>query len=291
MRAFFHSRRLSPYLVLVATTVFVLFGIHNTHASDLRFSRVDLSKNQLTGSETIQVTYNLDADGTPHSAFNMGIFVAKGDNGKWLKKWGLPLNLFSQLKRGKTIAQTWSVQIPDWGQGQYTLSVHSDVDNFLRESNRQNNIIEKTLRMTQASSSPPINFGTIGSANRTAVSEPIYLTNGKMLKFNNTGLLKISYIDGSKLILNPSGQITPFGPDGKPLTPYSLQIPAGYMPLVPEEAGEWISQVQNDLFAIIEDQLGNEDIDKYLKLEEGKDSYNLILWRIAFIDLLLRTQE
>lgn len=99
---------------------------------------------QISGN-TIKLKYQLKAEGQLNGAFNMGVFIKKGPNGRWLRKWGLPSSLLDQLESGQTISQLWSFQIPDWGEGTYFISIHADVDNYISESSKDDNRREKRI--------------------------------------------------------------------------------------------------------------------------------------------------
>jgi hypothetical protein len=213
----------------------------------------------------------------------MGIFIAKGSNDKWLKKWGLPGNLLDQLQSGQTISQSWHVTIPEWGDGIYRLSVHADVDNYLQERNRGNNLIEKQLRTAQVA--------TFANNHQIRAIKPIMLAGVKSRLVSPNGSIKLKFADGSSRVLSPDGKVTPHTPSGAAMTPYSLQIPVGDMPPIPNEAGDWINAVQDRLFEIIKSQLKSDELPRYMPLESGKTNYELVLWRINFIDFLLSEKE
>lgn len=96
---------------------------------------------------TVRLHYSLKAEGQLSGAFNMGVFISKGANGTWLRKWGLPSSLFDQLRSGQTISQAWTFQIPNWGEGIYNISIHADIDNFLTERNENDNTKTKSLNV------------------------------------------------------------------------------------------------------------------------------------------------
>lgn len=118
------------------------------HLTNLYLSEFSLSSPQST-DRTVTLDYSLKAVGRLDLSFNMGVFVKKGTKRELLKKWGLPFSLFDQLRSGQTISQTFSLQLPNWGRGSYLISIHADVDDFLRESNENDNIKKKRLNLVQ----------------------------------------------------------------------------------------------------------------------------------------------
>lgn len=94
---------------------------------------------------TLRLQYWLRAEGRLNRAFNMGILIRYGSRREWVRRWGLPSPLIDRLKNGETITQDIAVQIPNWGEGRYSISIHADVDNYVNERNEDDNAKEKRL--------------------------------------------------------------------------------------------------------------------------------------------------
>jgi hypothetical protein len=106
-----------------------------------------IDKTRINQKTTIAITYRLKPEGLIHSCFNMGLWCHKGSLGKQLKTWGLPSSLCNDIKTGRTISQTRSVKMPDWGPGVYEIVIVADVDDYLKEENRQDNIKRKQIQV------------------------------------------------------------------------------------------------------------------------------------------------
>lgn len=251
-------------------------------AKDLVLTKLAVNKKTIPAGGTIVISYELGARGQIHSGFNMGIFVNKDNKGKLVKKWGLPTRLLKQLRTGKVISQKWSIQVPNWGNGIYRINLLADVDNYLKESNRKNNSIEKRLRVGKVISVRPPRAAAPPPPTRIARTRTI----------NPDGKTRIRFVDGSERTLSRSGKITSLKPDGTeiPMVP-KINIQSGTMPPVPSETGQWINQVQDELLGIIKGQLEESEIDKYMQLESGRDKYELVLWRINFINFILADKQ
>ncbi len=266
-------------LLLLATVISVtVLSPEQIMAKDLELTKVVLSKTVVTPGETIELTYWLRSQGQLHSAFNMGIFIAKGGNGKWVRRWGLPIKLLDNLKSGKIISQKWSIMVPEWGDGIYRLSIHADVENRLFEPDRKNNTIEKKLTAGKVA--------IIGNIVPMAPVKPL-IVGRKTRTIKPDGSVEIRFADGSGKILRPNGKIALIQKDGSIITTKSLQVPSSDLPPLPGQADDWVEDVQEKLLHIIEDQLDDSEIDQYMNSESEKNNYDLVLWRISFIDFIL----
>lgn len=108
--------------------------------ADIFFVDAKINKRSAGPGDNIQVEYRLKVNGALLGCFNMAIdaFRLHGPR-KRLQKWGLPSRLCDDLQRGRTISQTWVVQLPDLGYGNYRLVLIADVDTHVAESSETNN--------------------------------------------------------------------------------------------------------------------------------------------------------
>ncbi|MFB0564502.1 MAG: CARDB domain-containing protein [Candidatus Aminicenantaceae bacterium] len=109
-------------------------------------------KNVLVATEfkegTIFVWYELNAKGQLEAnTIEMGIFLRRGPDGIWLKKWKLDSYLMDILRTYGIIQQSFKFKMPGWegssSKDKYLLSVHADPDNRINESNENDNVVEK----------------------------------------------------------------------------------------------------------------------------------------------------
>jgi hypothetical protein len=265
----------------------ILFGIYTAFFAlaatplsaqqvDLHLLTLHLTQSTVKPGETIELDYSLKAQGSITSAFNMGIFIAKGGNGIWSNRWGLPNPLLEQLQRGQAISQKWSITIPDWGEGEYRISISADPENALLEKNRDNNTMEKMVVV-----------GNVAPPGQLSVLKPLRVTGAKRRTIRSDGSFEIHFSDGSSKVLNRNGKITLNNANGTSMTPYSLQVPAADLPPLPDQADAWVEDVQRNLLTIIEEQLDDTEIVQYMESETGRNNYDLVLWRIKFIDFIL----
>jgi hypothetical protein len=113
---------------------------------NVKITNLKLDKSKIVTGDTLKLTYGLKVEGELHGCFNMGIRVRKGGKKKWVRTWGLPSKLCDDLNAGRVISQIWSVEMPDWGSGKYTISIHADMDNHVRSDNyRKDNFVEKNI--------------------------------------------------------------------------------------------------------------------------------------------------
>ncbi len=252
-------------------------------ASDLELLRVDVNASAIQPGKDLEITYSLRSSGSINSAFNMGIFIAKGGNGKWVRRWGLPTTLLDQLKEGKTISQKYHVTVPEWGKGTYRISVQADVDNHLHETNRGNNLIEKKLST--------FHIATLTQKPQLSLIRPIKLLGGKTRLVKPDGTITLHFANGSSRVLSPDGMVTPVNPEGAKMTPYSLQVSLDDLPPTPGNEPGWMTNVEERLIEIIQNHLQPDEFEHYLPLESGIKDYDLVLWRINFIEFLLSDNE
>ena len=123
--------------------------------TNLTITSLKLDRTSIEPNESVNITYQLKPEGMIHKCFNMGIWCYKDSGGKQLKSWGLPSRLCNDFKDGKTISQTFSIKIPNWGPGVYEIVVFADVDNYLKENKRSDNEIRKTLTVLASESYLP----------------------------------------------------------------------------------------------------------------------------------------
>lgn len=267
--------------------------------ADIEVTNVFFNAKRAKPKAPVIVTYRLKAKGQMTSAFNLGIFIAKGGRGKWIKKWGLPSPLMDDLNRGKEIQQSWNIELPDWGDGRYRISVHADVDNFLNETNKKNNSLEKKLVVgkytTEGSTKPlqtikPLLNLTTPSSDDKRVFRKIE-QKGVARAVLPDGGIELRFQNGSGKLLRPDGKIFILPKDGQPYTEKSLQVPSVDLPPLPSEADAWVEQVQGGLLQIIEEQLTKSEMDNYIVSESGKTNYDIVLWRIRFIDFIFEEQK
>jgi len=118
---------------------------------NLKVTSAGFSRSYILPRGIFSFRYNLEATGQLDQALKMGIFmgifIKKGPNGHWLKKWSLPDELLYKLSKGEIVYETFEFQIPDWGLGEYYTSIHADVHNEIRESNEEDNSVERALRV------------------------------------------------------------------------------------------------------------------------------------------------
>ncbi len=144
-----HIKKIEIILTLIIGAILISFlfaaNAISSPNTNLKITRLKLDKSSISPNEAVNLTYWLKPEGMIHACFNMGIDVKKGEREKRLESWGLPSKLCDDLRQGLTISQTWQVKIPNWGSGTYVISIYADVDNYLKESNRDDNRMEKTL--------------------------------------------------------------------------------------------------------------------------------------------------
>lgn len=154
-----HIKKIEIILTLTigAMLIFFLFAANaiSSPNTNLKITRLKLDKYSISPKEAVNLTYWLKPEGMISQCFNMGIDLKKGERKKRLKSWGLPSKLCDDLRQGRTISQTWKVDVPDWGAGSYVISIYADVDNYLKESNRDDNRMEKTLVVAEAAGQLP----------------------------------------------------------------------------------------------------------------------------------------
>ena len=101
--------------------------------------RPNLTVTNVTFAWPSALTYYLRAEGQLSRAVNMGIQILYGRRSEWLQRWSLSQNQLDQLNRGIAIREVRKIGIPNWGEGQYVIRVHTDVDNQIPETNEQDN--------------------------------------------------------------------------------------------------------------------------------------------------------
>jgi len=128
-----------PRASFAAALLLTLATPLSAQPANLAIVGLQVSEQSTAPGEAVDVTYHLRSSGHLAMAFNMGIFVRKGPHGTWTRRWGLPTPALDKLEGGGRIAQTWRVAIPDWGDGNYLISVHADPDNHLAEADEEDN--------------------------------------------------------------------------------------------------------------------------------------------------------
>ncbi|MBL0701864.1 MAG: hypothetical protein JJV91_00075 [Desulfosarcina sp.] len=154
-----HIKKIEIILTLIIGAILISFlfaaNAISSPNTNLKITRLKLDKYSISPKEAVNLTYWLKPEGMISQCFNMGIDLKKGKRKKRLKSWGLPSKLCDDLRQGRTISQTWKVDVPDWGAGSYVISIYADVDNYLKESNRADNRVGKTLVVAKAASQLP----------------------------------------------------------------------------------------------------------------------------------------
>jgi hypothetical protein len=111
---------------------------------DLTIASLGVDKVMFQPGESIKLDYQLTSTGSAHlNAFNMEV-SAEGplpkDTKHDLQRWGMPTGLLDDLRSGKTISQTWVIEIPtSLEAGDYRLMIRADVDSYVEETNEHNN--------------------------------------------------------------------------------------------------------------------------------------------------------
>ncbi|MCD6224056.1 MAG: hypothetical protein J7K32_00790 [Deltaproteobacteria bacterium] len=274
-----HSRLFWKLLLLVIVTA--IFQIPpsplKAQETDIQMLKVVLSKSAVKPGETVDLTYWLRSEGPLNAGFNMGIFIARGGNGEWVKKWGLPDTQLDRLRNGGVVSQKWSILIPNWGDGEYRFSICADVENRLGDVNRENNTIEKKIMAGNVAVMPPV----------ISIIKPTLKEGVKKRTFKQDGSVEIRFADGCGKILHPNGRISYIQKDGSITTTYALQVSSGDLPPLPDQVNGWAQYVQDNLLQIIKGQLDNNEMSLYMNSETEKNCYDLVLWRINFIDFIL----
>lgn len=123
---------------------------------DLEVTSFGVDKSRLQHGEAVKLDYQLTNTGTGHlNAFNMEV-SAEGplpkDTKHHLRGWGMPTSLLDDLGRGKTISQTWVIDIPPrLESGDYRLIIRADIDGYVDETNENNNAADHMITIV----SPP----------------------------------------------------------------------------------------------------------------------------------------
>jgi hypothetical protein len=145
------AQAVTPTIIAPAVTAVRPVGV------DLQIVSFGVDKVKLRPGETIKVDYQLTNTGSGHlNAFNMEV-SAQGlrsrDTKHVLRRWGMPTSLLDDLRAGKTISQTWVIDIPSGLEpGDYRLIIRADADGYVDETNENNNSAPKMIRIL---SSPP----------------------------------------------------------------------------------------------------------------------------------------
>lgn len=275
--------------LLLLPIVAVIFLIPPSPAqaqrTDIQMLKAVLSKTAIKPGETFGLSYRLQSEGPLNAGFNMGIFIAKGGSGKWVKRWGLHSTQLDRLRKGGVVSQKWSIEVPNWGNGEYRISICADVENRLGDVNRKNNTIEKKITVGNVAVLRPMI--PIKPGFTMIPIKPIIKERAKKRTFKQDGSVEIRFADGSGKILHPDGSISSIQKDGSIITPYALQVSSGDLPPLPGQMDDWAKAVQGNLLQIIEEQLDDNEMGLYINSEAGKHYYDLVLWRIKFIAFIL----
>jgi len=276
----------NPFWKLLLLLVVAIFLIPpssvQAQMTDIQLLNVSLSKQAIKPGETLDLNYSLRSEGPLNTGFNMGIFIAKGGNGKWVKKWGLPSMQLDKLRNGDVVSQKWNIVVPNWGEGEYRISIWADIENRLGEVNRKNNTIEKKIMAGKVVVMQPMMPIPI---------KPTLKVIAKKRVFKQDGSVEIRFSDGRRKILHPNGNISSIQKDGSTMTTYSTQMPFGDLPPLPGQRQEWEKAVQDKLLRIIREQLDDDEMTQYMFFENEKPYYDLVLQRIDFIAFILSEKQ
>ena len=141
----------TPTIMVPAVTAVKPVGV------DLRITSFGIDKSRLKPGEAITLDYGLTNIGSGHlNAFNMEV-SAQGpvpkDTKYPLRRWGMPTTLLDDLQEGKTVSQTWVIDIPpSLEPGDYNLFIQADADGYVSETNENNN---SAYRVVTIASPPP----------------------------------------------------------------------------------------------------------------------------------------
>lgn len=87
----------------------------------------------------LKLTYYLKMEGKVNRPVTMGVFISKAHQGQWIGRWKLSESFMEMLAAGKTISETKIFGVPNWGEGQYRVSIHADVNDQIAETNEGDN--------------------------------------------------------------------------------------------------------------------------------------------------------
>jgi hypothetical protein len=97
--------------------------------------------------ETVGVTFSVKAEGQVEKSVEIGIQVKKGTNDSWVKEVTLGADSMNKLNDGQTVFVTTSITLPDWGPGQYTISVVVDKPDEIDEEDETDNALEASVEL------------------------------------------------------------------------------------------------------------------------------------------------
>ncbi len=99
---------------------------------------------ELAGN-AVDLTFSMKVEGQVAKPIKMGVKVSKGAEESWVEEWTLDAETMNRLNEGQTIFEESSVTLPDWGSGQYTLTLEADRLDEIEEEDETDNALETNI--------------------------------------------------------------------------------------------------------------------------------------------------
>ena len=144
---------------------------------------IDFNVRVVSGSN-IQTTFGLSAEGNLDAPFSMRLVIGREKEDYWmnLKKWKLSATNFNKLRKGTDIRVTDTFPIPDFGTGEYTIWLETDIDNSIKESNESDNDMKRQFQVAGSMLGNCQISGMISGKTSLARSVALYDTQWNLIK-------------------------------------------------------------------------------------------------------------
>jgi hypothetical protein len=103
----------------------------------------------VVSGQTITVAYALELKGRLQGDVELGLWLAKGPRGDWIRKWNLPSSRLERLNREGRVVDRVQVERPDWGEGSYDIAIRADVDDRVRDTYQRDNSRETSFSIIE----------------------------------------------------------------------------------------------------------------------------------------------
>ncbi len=100
------------------------------------------------------------------------------------------------------------------------------------------------------------------------------------------GTLERTLPDGRRVRRLPNGNLQTVWPDGRVSVSTFVTAPGPDLPALPVAVSGWVGAVSADLFTILNNILSDDEMVAYRRTEEGKDTIQVLDWRLRSIAFL-----
>jgi len=204
------------------------------------------------------------------------------------------------LTRKKRHTYKAGVSAPaDTPGGSYKICGRVDPAAAITETDNNNNLSCRNIKIINTANNESINIkdlkivdnkipvhvqgGSQGTATETATS----LSKRTVLP---DGTIEIRLPGGIRKHRAPNGQITTIYPDGTRMSSMALQVQRDELPPLPSNLSGWGQKASDELLAIIQHLLTEQEFNAYHQTENNKGFYDKMEWRIRSIDFLTRVE-